>query len=81
MATQTQITTHFCVQGWSGVAEWCGVSMRDILDRVKPPWVARYAVFYSPANGADGGRYDHVHTIENRRYTLTILACEMNGRR
>ena len=25
MAKQEQITTHFCIQGWSGVAEWGGV--------------------------------------------------------
>jgi methionine sulfoxide reductase catalytic subunit len=32
MTKQEQITTHFCIQGWSGVAEWGGVPMRDILD-------------------------------------------------
>ena len=31
-----QITEHFCIQGWSGVAKWGGVPMRDILDIVKP---------------------------------------------
>jgi DMSO/TMAO reductase YedYZ molybdopterin-dependent catalytic subunit len=36
MRKQTQITTHFCIQGWSGVAEWGGVPMRDIIDLVKP---------------------------------------------
>jgi methionine sulfoxide reductase catalytic subunit len=25
---QEQITTHFCIQGWSGVAKWGGVPMR-----------------------------------------------------
>ena len=28
MPQQEQITTHFCIQGWSGVAEWGGVPMR-----------------------------------------------------
>jgi methionine sulfoxide reductase catalytic subunit len=79
MVKQEQITTHFCIQGWSGVAEWGGVKMRDILDRVKPTPEARYAVFYSLADGADGGRYYDVHSIENMRHTLTILAYEMNG--
>ncbi len=27
-----QITQHFCIQGWSGVAKWGGVSMQTILD-------------------------------------------------
>ncbi len=79
MAKQEQITTHFCIQGWSGVAEWGGVPMRDILDLVKPMPEARYAVFYSLADGADGGRYYDVHKIENMRHKLTILAYEMNG--
>jgi DMSO/TMAO reductase YedYZ molybdopterin-dependent catalytic subunit/thiosulfate reductase cytochrome b subunit len=79
MAKQDQITTHFCIQGWSGVAEWGGVPMRDILDLVKPTKEARYAVFYSLADGADGGRYYDVHKIENMRHALTILAHEMNG--
>jgi methionine sulfoxide reductase catalytic subunit len=79
MPKQDQITTHFCIQGWSGVAEWGGVAMRDILDLVKPMSEARYAVFYSLADGADGGRYYDVHKIENMRHALTILAYEMNG--
>ena len=79
MPKQEQITTHFCIQGWSGVAEWGGVPMRDILDLVKPTSEARYVVFYSLADGADGGRYYDVHKIENMRHALTILAYEMNG--
>jgi len=79
MATQTQITTHFCIQGWSGVAEWGGVPMRHILELVQPTPEARYAVFYSLADGGDGGRYYDVHKIENMRHELTILAHEMNG--
>jgi sulfoxide reductase catalytic subunit YedY len=79
MAKQEQITMHFCIQGWSGVAEWGGVPMRDILNLVKPTPEARYVVFYSLADGADGGRYYDVHKIENMRHALTILAYEMNG--
>jgi sulfoxide reductase catalytic subunit YedY len=79
MVKQEQIITHFCIQGWSGVAEWGGVPMRDILELVKPMPEARYAVFYSLADGADGGRYYDVHNIENMRHELTILAYEMNG--
>ncbi|MHA6688794.1 molybdopterin-dependent oxidoreductase, partial [Mesorhizobium sp. A556] len=80
MPKQEQITTHFCIQGWSGVAEWGGVPMRDILDLVKPTPEARYAVFYSLADGADGGRYYDVHSVENMCHDLTILAYEMNGK-
>jgi len=76
---QEQITTHFCIQGWSGVAKWGGVPMREILELVRPTPQARYAVFYSLADGADGGRYYDVHLLHNMRHQLTILAYEMNG--
>jgi len=79
MPKQEQITTHFCIQGWSGVAKWGGVPMRHILDLVKPMADARYAVLYSFADGAGGGRYYDTHTLSNLRHELTILAYEMNG--
>ena len=46
--------------------------------RLKPQ--ARYAVFYSFADGSGGGRYYDVHEIMNMAHHLTILAYEMNGR-
>jgi len=79
MPKQEQITEHFCIQGWTGVAEWGGVPMRHIMDLVKPAPDARYAVFYSLADGGDGGRYYDVHEMRNMRHALTILAYEMNG--
>jgi DMSO/TMAO reductase YedYZ molybdopterin-dependent catalytic subunit len=79
MPRQEQITTHFCIQGWSGVAKWGGVPMRHIMDLVKPTAQARYAVFYSLADGGSGGRYYDVQSTSNMRHALTILAYEMNG--
>ena len=79
MPKQSQITTHFCIQGWSGVAEWGGVPMHHILERVRPREEARYVVFYSMANGSEGGRYYEVQTLQNMRHKLTLLAYEMNG--
>lgn len=78
MDKQVQITEHFCIQGWSGVAKWGGVPMRHLLDLVGPTAAARYVVFYSFAEGAAGGRYYDVHPIENMRHALTLLAYEMN---
>lgn len=79
MRKQEQITTHFCIQGWSGVAKWGGVTMRDIMMLVEPTDAARYAVFYSLADGSDRGRYYDAHELANMRHRLTILAYEMNG--
>jgi len=79
MPKQEQITTHFCIQGWSGVAKWSGVPMRHILELMRPTAQARYAVFYPLADGADGGRYYDVHQLRNMGRELTLLAYEMNG--
>lgn len=57
MPKQEQITEHFCIQGWSGVARWGGVPMRHILELVKPKPHTRYAVFYSFADAPEGGRF------------------------
>ena len=74
-----QITQHFCIQGWSGVAKWTGVSMATILDLVTPDTEARWVVFYSLGEGPDGGMYYDAHPIEQMRSELTMLAYDMNG--
>jgi thiosulfate reductase cytochrome b subunit len=74
-----QITEHYCIQGWSGIAKWGGTPMAKILELVKPDPGAKYVVFYSHADGADGGRYYDVHTLENMKHELTMVAYEMNG--
>lgn len=78
MAHHEQITQHFCIQGWSGVAKWGGVSMSTILDLVKPTPEAKWVIFYSYAPGPDGGLYYDAHPIEQMSYPLTMLAYEMN---
>jgi thiosulfate reductase cytochrome b subunit len=74
-----QITQHFCIQGWSGVAKWGGVSMATILDLVEPKPEAGWVVFYSLGDGPDGGLYYDAHPIEQMRSPLCMLADEMNG--
>lgn len=74
-----QITQHFCIQGWSGVAKWGGVSMQTILDIVKPDPEAKWVIFYSFAEGPEGGLYYDAHPIEQMHYRLTMLAYDMNG--
>ncbi len=79
MPHQEQITQHFCIQGWSGVAKWGGVPMRDLLALVEPAADARYVVFYSFGEGSDGGTYYDVHPLELMYRELSLLALEMNG--
>ena len=78
LAHHEQITQHFCIQGWSGVAKWGGVSMSSILDLVKPTPEAKWVIFYSYAPGPDGGLYYDAHPMEQMSYPLTMLAYEMN---
>ncbi|MGI8613543.1 MAG: molybdopterin-dependent oxidoreductase [Nocardioidaceae bacterium] len=75
-----QITQHFCIQGWSGVAKWGGVSMSTILDLVRPDPRARWVVFYSLGEGADGGTYYDAHPLEHMGSKLTMLAYDMNDK-
>jgi methionine sulfoxide reductase catalytic subunit len=44
---QTQITEHSCIQGWTAIAGWSGVSVRDVMTKCKPLPQARYLVFHS----------------------------------
>jgi methionine sulfoxide reductase catalytic subunit len=73
-----QITQHFCIQGWSGIAKWGGVSMRTIADLVKPQPEAKWVVFYSLGEGADKGVYYDAHPIGHMSHHLTMLAYDMN---
>jgi hypothetical protein len=74
-----QITQHFCIQGWSGIAKWGGVSMQTIMGLAKPRPEAKWVVFYSLGDGPDGGVYYDAHPIAQMGYHLTMLAYDMNG--
>ncbi|MFM9033596.1 MAG: molybdopterin-dependent oxidoreductase, partial [Mycobacterium sp.] len=76
---QSQITQHYCIQGWSAIGEWSGVSMRTICEMAKPLPGAKWVAFYSLGEGVDGGRYYDCHPIENMYHDQTILAYGLNG--
>ncbi|MPV35999.1 molybdopterin-dependent oxidoreductase [Georgenia subflava] len=78
LAYHEQITQHFCIQGWSGIAKWGGVSMQTIVDLVRPRPAAKWVVFYSLGDGPDGGIYYDAHPIEQMSYQLSMLAYDMN---
>ena len=73
-----QITQHFCIQGWSGIAKWRGVSMQTLVELVRPSPEAKWVVFYSLGGGSDGGIYYDAHPIEQMSHHLTMLAFDMN---
>lgn len=79
MRKQTQITKHVCIQGWTGIAEWSGVPMRDILKIVKPQKQAKYVVFHCYDVYADGYPFYAGLRTSDMHDKQTILAYEMNG--
>jgi DMSO/TMAO reductase YedYZ molybdopterin-dependent catalytic subunit/thiosulfate reductase cytochrome b subunit len=81
---KTQITLHHCIQGWSGIAEWGGLPVAELVKLVRPKPDARAIVFYSFGEGvalndgnASGQYYDSL-SIENALNLQTLLAYEMN---
>jgi DMSO/TMAO reductase YedYZ molybdopterin-dependent catalytic subunit len=86
MPKQTQITKHCCIQGWSGIAEWGGVSLRHIVGLCHPCGSARYIVFYAFDNKSTSephaqgpGHFYGTIRVELAEDPQTMLAYEMNG--
>lgn len=80
MGPHSQITLHHCIQGWSGIAQWGGLRMIDLMERVRPTPEVQAVIFYSFSEGADGGQYYDSQTIANMRHPQALLAWEMNGK-
>ena len=78
MTKKTQITLHHCIQGWSGIAEWGGVTMPEVIELVRPKPNARMAVFYSFGEGLEGGTFYDSYPIEHLKNPQSLLAYEMN---
>ncbi|MBP9852822.1 MAG: methionine sulfoxide reductase catalytic subunit [Patescibacteria group bacterium] len=79
MPKQTQITKHNCIQGWTGVAEWTGVPMQEILKYCKPDPKAKYVIFYCYDIYPDGSQFYVGLRTSDMMQKQTILAYEMNG--
>lgn len=83
---QRQRVMHNCIQGWTSIAEWGGVPLRDIVDLVKPFPEARHICFLTMQ---DTGRDEPSAEGEGQFYEVidcglaynpqSILAYEMNG--
>ncbi len=74
-----QITEHFCIQGWTGIAKWGGTPMATLIAHVAPRPGVRWVAFYSFGEGSDGGRYYDVHSLDDMQHVHSLLAHEMNG--
>lgn len=78
MRKQTQITEHYCIQGWTAIGGWTGVSMSHIIMLCKPLPNARYAVFHSYQH-TEGYEFYEVLDLEIVKHPQTILAYGMNN--
>ncbi len=79
LPAETQITKHHCIQGWSGVASWTGVPLREIVSRCQPLATARFAIFSSYQLDLAGRPFYEAIEVALLRHPQTLLAYEMNG--
>lgn len=80
--TQSQITKHDCVEGWTSIAEWTGVRLETLLDEAGLKPEAKYIVFHcfdALDQREDGERYYESIDLVDARHPQTILAWAMNG--
>ncbi|KAA2281602.1 MAG: molybdopterin-dependent oxidoreductase [Candidatus Nitrosocosmicus sp.] len=75
---ETQITEHSCIQGWTAIGEWGGLSMDYIISVCKPLSQAKYIVFHS-YQYTNGYQFYEAIPMELAKHPQTILAYEMNG--
>lgn len=79
LPSREQTTLHNCIQGWSGVARWKGVSVRTLLERCRPTPGVRYLIVYSHQWFMGHPFYESL-AIDLVQDPQAILAYEMNGR-
>ncbi len=79
LGKRTQITLHHCIQGWSGIAEWGGLPLAELVKLVRPKPRVRAVVFYSFGEGAEGGQFYDSLSMQNAMRPQTLLAYEMNS--
>ncbi|HEY5380837.1 MAG TPA: molybdopterin-dependent oxidoreductase [Acidobacteriaceae bacterium] len=79
LGEEENITMHHCIQGWSGIAQWGGVSMRRLIEHVKPLPSARVVAFYSFGPSLYEDVYYDTQSLFNVLKPGCILALTMNG--
>lgn len=84
IAAQDQITMHTCMQGWTGIAKWSGIPLRQVLAQVEPVEGASYVMvesFGTAQQMHDGRPVEPYYTVIEVKTAMedeTILAWGMN---
>ena len=72
--SSSQITMHACEEGWSFIAEWTGVRLSHVLNRIGVSPRAKYVMYFS---------FDHWFDsldMADAWHPQTLLAYGMNGK-
>jgi sulfoxide reductase catalytic subunit YedY len=83
MPSQSQVTRHDCVEGWSVIAKWTGTRLGPILDQARPKSTARFIVYHC-FDSMDGGlagpeAYYESSDLIDGYHPQTILAYGLNN--
>ena len=73
LPSRSQVTHLACEEGWSFIAEWTGVPLSDVLERVGIEPGARYIFFFT-----FDGWWDSID-MDDALHPQTLLAYAMNG--
>jgi DMSO/TMAO reductase YedYZ molybdopterin-dependent catalytic subunit len=80
MPLQTQITRHDCVEGWSVIGKWRGVTLSTVLAMAQPKKNARYVVFYCFDKDETGTEYYESLDMHEAAHPQTILGLDLNDK-
>lgn len=72
---QTQRVDHFCVEGWTAVAQFSGVTLREIAALVRPDPAAAFVDFESFDDG-----YHESWDLESALHPQTMVVYGKDGR-
>jgi len=72
------VALHHCIQGWSGIAQWGGISMVRLIALVKPQPSAQVVEFVSLGESPYGGAYYDTQRLADVIKPECLLAYEMN---
>jgi DMSO/TMAO reductase YedYZ molybdopterin-dependent catalytic subunit len=75
LASITQRVNHYCVEGWTAVAEWTGVRVSELARLVEPATDVAYVDFESFDNG-----YHESWDLESATHPQTLIAYAMDGK-
>lgn len=81
MPKHEHTSMHNCIQGWTGIARWGGVPVREILRECRPLPSAKWIVFHAFVQEEYApDHYYEAFMIDEMDDPQTILAYDMNGR-